>query len=79
MSKLSSTSERIVIVGGGFAGLSAAARLAQAGLPVTVLEASKLGYAASTVNQGWLHSGAWFARTHPELATAVSSVTSADD
>jgi glycine/D-amino acid oxidase-like deaminating enzyme len=68
VSHLSSSSERIVIVGGGFAGLSAAVRLAQAGLPVTVLEASKLGFAASTRNQGWLHSGAWFARTHPELA-----------
>lgn len=68
MSRLSSSSERIVVVGGGFAGLSAAARLAQAGLPVTVLEASKLGYAASSRNQGWLHSGAWFAKTHPELA-----------
>jgi glycerol-3-phosphate dehydrogenase len=63
-----SSSERIVIVGGGFAGLSTAVRLAQAGLPVTVLEASKLGFAASTRNQGWLHSGGWFARTNPELA-----------
>lgn len=62
------SSERIVVVGGGFAGLSAAVRLAQAGLPVTVVEASKLGYAASTRNQGWLHSGAWLARTHCELA-----------
>jgi len=62
------SAERIVIVGGGFAGLSAAARLAQAGLAVTVLEASDLGHAASTNNQGWLHSGGWFAGTHPELA-----------
>jgi len=68
MSSASTHSERIVIVGGGFAGLSAAVLLSQAGLPVTVLEASTLGYAASTHNQGWLHSGAWFARTHPELA-----------
>lgn len=68
MSSPSSRSERIVIVGGGFAGLAAAARLAQAGLPVTVLEASKVGSDASTHNQGWLHSGAWFAGAHPELA-----------
>lgn len=68
MSHLSSSSERIVVVGGGFAGLAAAVRLAQAGLPVTVLEASKPGYAASTRNQGWLHSGAWFAQTDAELA-----------
>jgi len=68
MSRYSHSSERIVIVGGGFAGLSTAVCLAQAGFPVTVLEASKLGYAASTRNQGWLHSGAWFARSHPDLA-----------
>jgi len=62
------TSQRIVIVGGGVAGLSVAVRLAQAGLPVTVLEASKLGAAASTRNQGWLHSGGLFASSHTEMA-----------
>jgi glycine/D-amino acid oxidase-like deaminating enzyme len=61
-------SNRIVIVGGGIAGLAIAARLAQAGLPVTVLEASRLGQGASTRNQGWLHSGGWFAPEHPEVA-----------
>jgi glycine/D-amino acid oxidase-like deaminating enzyme len=45
-------SQRIVIVGGGVAGLAIAARLAQAGLPVTVLEASRLGQGATTRNQG---------------------------
>jgi len=64
----SHTSQRIVIVGGGIAGLSAAVRLAQAGLPVTVLEASKLGAAASTRNQGWLHSGGLFAVSHTQMA-----------
>ena len=68
MARDSHSSERIVIVGGGVAGVSAAVRLAQAGLPVTVLEASQLGFAASTRNQGWLHSGGVFAREHPELA-----------
>ena len=62
------TSQRIAIVGGGIAGLSVAVRLAQAGLPVTVLEASKLGAAASTRNQGWLHSGGLFAASHTEMA-----------
>ncbi len=62
------TSDRIVIVGGGISGLSIACRLSQAGLPVTVLEASRLGFGASTRNQGWLHAGAWFAAGHPELA-----------
>lgn len=60
--------ERIVIVGGGFAGLAVATRLAQAGLPVIVLEADKLGADASTRNQGWLYSGAWFAKEQPDLA-----------
>lgn len=43
-------------------------RLAQSGLAVTVLEASQLGIGASTRNQGWLHSGAWYAPEHVELA-----------
>jgi glycerol-3-phosphate dehydrogenase len=57
-----------VIVGGGISGLSAAVRLSQAGLAVTLLEASQLGGAASTRNQGWLHSGAFYAREAPEYA-----------
>jgi glycine/D-amino acid oxidase-like deaminating enzyme len=56
-----STTRRVAVVGGGIAGLSAAARLAQAGLPVILLEASQLGSAASTRNQGWLHSGGYYA------------------
>jgi glycine/D-amino acid oxidase-like deaminating enzyme len=59
---------RIVIVGGGIAGLAAAARLASAGLAVTLFEASKLGSAASTRNQGWLHSGALYATQAPDYA-----------
>src|SRR5215475_6557223 len=62
------TSQRIVIVGGGIAGLSAAVRLAQSGLPVTLLEASQLGGAASTRNQGWLHSGGAFALRAPAFS-----------
>src|SRR6516165_4251483 len=54
-------SQRVVIIGGVLAGLATAARLAQSGLPVTLCEASELGSAASTRNQGWLHSGGLFA------------------
>ncbi len=61
-------SQQIVIVGGGLAGISLAARLAQSGLPVVLLEAADLGFDASSRNQGWLHSGGWFARQHPDLA-----------
>lgn len=63
-----STTRRIAIIGGGIAGLSAAARLAQAGLPVILLEASQLGAAASTRNQGWLHSGGYYVLQSPEYA-----------
>jgi glycine/D-amino acid oxidase-like deaminating enzyme len=59
---------RIVIVGGGVSGLSIAVRLTQSGMPVTLLEASDLGRAASTRNQGWLYSGAWFAPRQRNLA-----------
>jgi len=41
MTSARTTSNRVVIAGGGFAGLSIAARLAQAGLPVTLLESSR--------------------------------------
>lgn len=59
---------RIVIVGGGVAGLSIAVRLSQSGLAVMVLEGGSLGQDASTKNQGWLYSGAWFAAQQPDLA-----------
>jgi glycine/D-amino acid oxidase-like deaminating enzyme len=68
MNKQRASTQRVVIVGGGIAGLSAAVRLAQAGLPVTLLEASQLGGAASTRNQGWLHSGGLYALDAPEYA-----------
>ena len=51
MSSGATTSRRIVIVGGGIAGLASAMRLSQAGFPVTLFEASELGSAASTRNQ----------------------------
>ena len=64
-----STSHRVVVVGGGFAGLSAAARLSQCGLPVTLCEqTAHAGFGASTRNQGWLYSGGWFAPRQRELA-----------
>lgn len=65
-----SSSQRIIVVGAGIAGLATALRLAESGLPVTVFEAAQIGANASTRNQGWLHSGAWFARGDLEFARA---------
>ena len=55
-------------MGGGISGLSIAIRLRQAGFPVALLEASQLGFGASTRNQGWLYSGGWFAPKNADLA-----------
>lgn len=68
MSLQSEPAGNVVIIGGGFSGLSIAALLAQNNVAVTLLEASELGTQASTVNQGWLYSGAWFARRQTALA-----------
>lgn len=68
MIRKTAATRRVVIVGGGIAGLAVSVRLAQAGLPVTLLEAWELGGAASTRNQGWLHSGGLFARTDADYA-----------
>jgi hypothetical protein len=56
-----------IIVGGGIAGLTLALRLATDGQHVIVLEKQKLGYGATTRNQGILHSGALFSLLHPEI------------
>jgi D-amino-acid dehydrogenase len=45
---------RVVIIGGGVAGLSAAYFLRTRGAEVTVLESGRLGNAASAGNAGWL-------------------------
>lgn len=47
----------VVVVGGGYTGVSAARTLAQAGAKVTLLEAHELGWGASTRNGGIIHPG----------------------
>ena len=47
----------VCVVGGGYTGLSAALHLAEAGLDVVLLEASRLGSGASGRNGGQIHSG----------------------
>jgi len=54
LSRRVSRSVRRLAVGLVVLAFLAAVRLAQAGRPVTLLEASQLGFEASTRNQGWL-------------------------
>jgi glycine/D-amino acid oxidase-like deaminating enzyme len=48
---------RVAIVGGGYAGLSAALELAKNGIDAVVLEANELGFGASTRNGGAVSGG----------------------
>src|SRR5947209_20238985 len=48
---------RVAIVGGGYAGLSAALELAGHGIGTVVLEANELGFGASTRNGGAVSGG----------------------
>jgi glycine/D-amino acid oxidase-like deaminating enzyme len=53
----------VVVVGGGYAGITAARELARRGVAVTLLEARTLGWGASTRNGGIVHAGyKWSAR-----------------
>jgi len=53
----------VVVVGGGYAGITAARELASRGVTVTLLEARTLGFGASTRNGGIVHAGyKWSAR-----------------
>jgi glycine/D-amino acid oxidase-like deaminating enzyme len=47
----------VVVVGGGYAGLSTARELAKRGVAVSVVEAQTLGFGASTRNGGIVHPG----------------------
>ena len=47
----------VVVIGGGYAGVTAARELARRGVPVTLLEAHTLGWGASTRNGGIVHAG----------------------
>src|SRR5581483_4340296 len=47
----------VVIVGGGYTGLSAALRLAKLGAKVTVLEKESIGWGASSRNGGMVLTG----------------------
>jgi glycine/D-amino acid oxidase-like deaminating enzyme len=56
-------SAEVAVIGGGYAGISAARELARRGVGVTLLEAHTLGWGASTRNGGIVHAGyKWSAR-----------------
>lgn len=55
----------VVVVGGGYTGLSATLHLAEAGAKVVLLEVARVGFAASGRNGGQIHSG--FRKDQAEL------------
>ena len=55
----------VIIVGGGYTGVSAALHLAEAGAKVVLLEAARIGFAASGRNGGQIHGG--FRKDQDEL------------
>ncbi|MGV9678809.1 NAD(P)/FAD-dependent oxidoreductase [Nocardia sp. NPDC003482] len=66
-----------IVIGGGVAGLMTAARLAARGIAVALLEGDRLGAGATTRNHGMVHSGAMYARWHPEIVAACRRAQSA--
>src|SRR5690606_23751746 len=53
------TSTDVVIVGGGYTGLSAALHLAEAGTGVVLLEAHEFGFGGAGRNVGLVNAGMW--------------------
>jgi glycine/D-amino acid oxidase-like deaminating enzyme len=49
----------VVVVGGGYTGLSAALHLAEAGADVRLLEAAEIGFGGSGRNVGLINAGMW--------------------
>lgn len=59
-----SVSAAVAIVGGGYAGLSAALHLAEAGANVVLLEAAEIGFGAAGRNVGLINAGMWVMPNH---------------
>src|SRR6059058_4293697 len=63
---------RVAIVGGGYAGLSTALELAKHGIDAVVLEASELGFGASTRNGGAVSGGVNIGKSFSGRAAEVA-------
>jgi glycine/D-amino acid oxidase-like deaminating enzyme len=55
----SSTAADVVIVGGGYTGLSSALHLAETGAKVVLLEANEIGFGGAGRNVGLINAGMW--------------------
>jgi glycine/D-amino acid oxidase-like deaminating enzyme len=66
----------VVVIGGGFTGLSAALELAKRGIPVTVLEAGRIAGEASGRNGGQCNTG--LAHDYAALAARIGSDNARD-
>jgi glycine/D-amino acid oxidase-like deaminating enzyme len=66
------TKARVAIVGGGYAGLSAALHLAEGGTDVVLLEAVEIGFGGAGRNVGLVNAGTWAMPSElPRLLGAV--------
>src|SRR5580698_582989 len=66
----------VVVIGGGFTGLSAALELAKRGIPVTVLEAGRIAGEASGRNGGQCNTG--LAHDYAALAERIGADNARD-
>jgi glycine/D-amino acid oxidase-like deaminating enzyme len=62
---------RVAVVGGGYAGLSAALELSKHGIDAVVLEANELGFGASTRNGGAVSGGVNVGKSFTGRAAAI--------
>ena len=69
---------RVAIVGGGYAGLSAALELAKHGIDAVVFEARELGYGASTRNGGAVSGGVNIGKSFSGKAARVGEARAHD-
>src|SRR5215468_2566244 len=62
----------VVVIGGGYTGISSALHLAEGGARVAVLEASDIGFGGSGRNVGLVNAGMW---VMPDALTATLGQT----